>query len=88
MATDNKFDQKQIAAKAGETTTISLVNHGTAVHNLHVAGLQGADGKDVQTKLIGGGETADATFTPSKTGTFKFQCDVHPAEMTGTLTVN
>ena len=88
MATDNKFDQTQIAAKAGEATTISLVNHGTAVHNLHVVGLQGAEGKDVQTKLAGGGETADATFTPSKTGTFKFQCDVHPAEMTGTLTVN
>jgi len=47
IATDNKFDQTQIAAKAGETTTISLVNHGTAVHNLRVVGLKGADGKDV-----------------------------------------
>ncbi len=86
-ATDNKFNQVQITAKVGEPTTITLANKGSALHNLRVQGLAGTDGKDVQTALIGGGQTASVTFTPDKAGTYKFVCDVHPVEMVGTLTV-
>jgi plastocyanin len=85
-ATDNAFSQKQITAQVGQAITINLTNKGSAVHNFHVVGLKGADGKDVQTALLEGGKSGSVTFTPTQPGTYKFQCDVHPAEMTGTLT--
>jgi nitrite reductase (NO-forming) len=86
-SSDNKFSQTAISAQVGKPVTITLANKGAAMHNLHVVGLPGADGKDVQTPLLEGGKSASVTFTPSKAGTYKFQCDVHPAEMTGTLTI-
>lgn len=86
-ATDNAFSVKTITAKAGEAVTISFTNKGAAVHNLHILGLKGQDSKDVQTPLLEGGKGAFATFTPSKAGTYKFQCDVHPTDMIGTLQV-
>jgi len=66
---------------------VTFTNKGSAIHNFHIKGLKGADGNDVQTALIGGGQTATVTFTPDKAGTYTFVCDVHPVEMTGTLTV-
>ncbi len=85
--TDNAFSQKQITVQAGQAATINLTNKGSAVHNIHVIGLKGADGKEVQTALLEGGKSGSVTFTPTQPGTYKFQCDVHPAEMTGILTV-
>jgi nitrite reductase (NO-forming) len=86
-ATDNAFSQKAITAEAGKAVTVTLANKGSAIHNFHVKGLQGADGKDVQTALVEGGKSDSVTFTPAKAGTYTFVCDVHPADMTGTLTV-
>jgi len=85
-ATDNKFTPKTIEAMAGQAVTINFANKGSALHNLHIIGLAGADGKDVQTALVGGGQSASVTFTPQKAGTYRFQCDVHPVEMAGTFT--
>lgn len=85
--TDNAFSQKQIAVQAGQAVTVNLTNKGTAMHNFHVVGLKGADDKDVQTALLEGGKSGSVTFTPIQPGTYTFRCDVHPAEMTGTLTV-
>ena len=87
-ATDNKFSQTTITAKAGQPVTVTFTNKGAAVHDFHVLGLKGADGKDVQTALVESGGSASVTFTPQKAGSYTFQCDVHPAEMRGTLTVN
>jgi nitrite reductase (NO-forming) len=86
-ARDNSFSQNTVTVKAGQPVTLSLMNMGQAVHNVHVIGLAGSDGKDVQTPLVNGGATGSVTFTPTKPGTYKFQCDVHPAEMTGTPVV-
>ncbi len=41
----------------------------------------------MQTALLGGDQTATVTFTSDAVGTSTFVCDVHPAEMIGTLTV-
>ncbi|HZU75348.1 MAG TPA: plastocyanin/azurin family copper-binding protein [Dehalococcoidia bacterium] len=57
------------------------------MHNFSAIGLPGADGKDVQTTLVDSSQSASVTFTPQQAGAFMFQCGVHPADMTGTLTV-
>jgi nitrite reductase (NO-forming) len=85
--TDNKFTPAQFTAKVGEATTITFTNRGSAIHNLRIAGMPGPDGKDVQTALLAGGKTGTVTFTLTRAGTYKFICDVHPVEMTGTTTV-
>lgn len=85
--TDNKFSPKELTAKAGEATTIKFANQGAAIHNLRIAGLPGAGGKDAQTALLPGGQSGSVTFTPEKAGNYKVVCDVHPVEMTGTLVV-
>lgn len=85
--TDNKFAPKDLTAKVGEATTLQFANKGSAIHNLRIIGLTGAGGKDAQTALLPGGQSGSVTFTAQKAGTYKLVCDVHPAEMTGTLTV-
>jgi nitrite reductase (NO-forming) len=85
--TDNKFGPKDLTAKVGEATTITFANKGAAIHNLRIAGLAGEGGKDAQTALLPGGQSGSVTFTPQKAGTYKVICDIHPAEMTGTLVV-
>lgn len=84
---DNKFAQPQLSAKAGEMVSVNVVNKGSALHNLRIAGVPGDGGKDAQSALLTGGASGSFTFTPAKAGTYKFICDVHPVEMTGTLTV-
>jgi len=46
-----------------------------------------ASGKDIKTSLLDAGKSESLTFTITKPGNYNFQCDVHPTEMMGTLTV-
>lgn len=87
VTTDNKFSQTDLTIKANQQVTLVLNNKGSAVHNWHVLGIQSTDGKDIKTELTPGGQQSRITFTIDKPGTYKFQCDVHPTEMTGQLTV-
>ena len=84
---DNKFTPTQLTMKAGEATAINVENKGQALHNLRIIGLAGDAGKDAQTSLLAGGQSGGVTVTAPKAGSYKFVCDVHPTEMTGTLTV-
>lgn len=87
--TDNKFSNTSYTIKAGEQVTMVVHNNGSALHNWHVLGVKGADGKDIvpSPQFVPPGGTGVVTFTIATAGTYKFQCDVHPTEMTGTLTV-
>jgi plastocyanin len=87
VATDNKFALTELVANANEETTLTLENKGSAVHNLHIMGVMGADGKPITTPLSPGGKTDTITFTIATPGTYDFLCDVHPAEMKGKITV-
>lgn len=87
VATDNKFDKTAMTVKANEETTVTFQNKGSALHNWHVLNVKDKSGKDVTTQLIGGGKTETVTFTITQAGTYDYQCDVHPVEMKGKLTV-
>jgi plastocyanin len=90
-AGDNFFTLNNLSVPLGETTTIEVVNEGTAVHNLRIAGPDGefntADDSVSDPELISGGDTGALEFTPTLAGTYTFQCDFHPTEQGGVIVV-
>jgi plastocyanin len=92
VTTDNKFSVTKMTTAANKPVTVNISNKGAAVHNWEVLGSDGkvmkdTSGKDIKGALLDAGKTESVTFTIDKAGTYKFQCEVHPADMTGTLTV-
>jgi len=82
-AQDIKFDLKEIKAKVNQPVNITFINEGTIEHTFVVVDL------GVKETVLPGQKKV-VTFTPNKTGTFKFICDVlgHPeAGMVGQLIV-
>lgn len=94
--TDNAFDVTELTATANEETVIQLVNKGAAIHNVHVGTIDGdypvqfcTTGGETPCSdpaRINGGSEGTLTFA-LPAGEYPFRCDYHPAEMTGTLTV-
>ncbi len=82
------FDKTKLTASAG-TVKIELDNKdGGVPHNINVF-----DGKDATAKSLGAtaivpGPAKQVLTLDLKPGTYYFQCDVHLATMSGTLTVN
>ncbi len=87
VGTDNKFDVNAIAIPAGQQVTLTFQNRGGALHNWHAQRAQSTAGGEPQTKLLPPGQSETITFTIAQTGTFTYICDVHPADMKGTLFV-
>jgi mono/diheme cytochrome c family protein/plastocyanin len=86
-----------LAVPLGQEITLNLVNAGTAIHNMQIAG---PDGQYASTFCQTGGDApcsdpdkisagAEGTITLSfdAAGTFNFRCDFHAAQMTGTIVV-
>jgi plastocyanin len=84
--TDNKFSVTAITVKVGQPLTINAKNNGQAIHNWDLLDKDGVSGT-TKTDLLQSGQSASITMTFSKAGKYKFQCDVHPTEMIGTVTV-
>jgi plastocyanin len=86
---DNLFTLNNLSVPLGETTTIEVVNEGTAIHNMRIAGPDGefntADDSVSDPELISGGGTGVLEFTPTLAGTYTFQCDFHPTEQGGVI---
>lgn len=80
------FTKECLAAPANQAFTIEFENHDTSVrgnHNIHIF-----DGGDLFRGEIAPQETS-ITYEvgPLQAGSFRFQCDVHPAAMNGTFIV-
>ena len=88
---DNFFTLNNLSVPLGETTTIEVVNEGTAIHNMRIAGPDGefntADDSVSDPELISGGDTGVVEFTPTLAGSYTFQCDFHPTEQGGVIVV-
>ena len=84
---DNKFEPANLTIKANQEASITTDNKGKELHNWHVLNVKGKDGKDITSTLIQGGKQETIKFTIDKAGTYDVQCDVHPADMRGKLTV-
>jgi plastocyanin len=89
---DNFFDPNAFTVDAGASVTFDITNGGVAIHNVRIAGPDGSynTGDDAVSDpgLVSGGQTATLTWTaPSEAGEIIFQCDFHPTDMKGTITV-
>ncbi len=90
--TDNKFDPTKLSVTAGASVTFNITNKGTAIHNVRIAGPDGkfntGDDSVSDPQLVPGGQSAKLAWTaPSQAGDILFQCDFHPTDMKGTITV-
>lgn len=88
---DNAFTPKALTANAGDRVTFNITNNGKIIHNMHIADASGSfDSKQSVVsapELISAGKTGTLTWNAPAAGTYQFRCDVHPAEMTGVITV-
>ncbi|HEV8573885.1 MAG TPA: cupredoxin domain-containing protein [Dehalococcoidia bacterium] len=80
-----------LAARAGDAVTIQLANAGSNIHNMSIAGPDRELGTDddliSDPGTIAGGGTGTLSFT-LQAGTYPYQCDFHPDEMKGEITVS
>ncbi len=83
--------QPAVQVAAATETTIDLTNGGSAIHNMHIAGVDNEYDTDddfvSEPSLFRGGDTGSIAFQIDEPGTYDFRCDFHPTEMTGTLEV-
>ena len=82
------FDKSQITVPAGAMVTIVFTNKDSIPHNFALYQTSAATTSIFVGEIIRGPATIDYTFTaPTVPGDYFFRCDVHPAAMTGTFTV-
>jgi plastocyanin len=89
VAQGTAFQPTEVPVKGGGQVTIHFDNRDAGIpHNIAV--FQGADASAplvFRGDLVTGPATKDYTFTAPPPGTYFFHCDVHPTQMTGTITV-
>jgi len=82
------FDKTTLEAKASQPFAIRLDNKDSVTHNLHIFTKKGGDSIAVtDPDAVQGGKTGTLTTTIAQPGDYYFQCDFHPGQMNGTLTV-
>lgn len=89
---DNFFEPGEFSVPTGATVTFNLTNDGAAIHNMRISGEDGDYNTDddglSDPDLVSGGEEAVLEWTaPDQPGEIAFNCDFHPTDMVGTITV-
>lgn len=85
-ADDLEFDAATITAPAGQPFTVVFANLESLPHNFSVYEEEGGD-LIAEGAVINEGETDEVEIEGLSAGSYFFVCDVHAAEMTGTLVV-
>jgi plastocyanin len=83
------FSTGSLSAPAG-MVTINFSNNDNGInHNVHVYAGANASGTSVGATAIAMGPTQQSLNLGALTpGSYFYRCDVHPSQMTGTLTVS
>ena len=90
VARDNyyEFEPNLFEIPVSVTIRLTLNNEGTNRHSWRLRDIYTVEGKEPQTEIIPGGQETTLIFIVTQRGMYTFRCDVYPAQMTGTLTVN
>jgi plastocyanin len=80
------FNVTTIEATAGEAFTITLVNNDSAPHNISIYTEEGGEALALG-PTAAAGQTVTTEVEALEAGEYFFVCDIHPADMTGTLVV-
>jgi len=89
-ATDAAFEPAALTVEAGKSFRINLVNNGSVIHNLRIAGPDGAfrtDDDVVTAAPVEPGATGQVSGKIDGPGTYQFRDDFNPTILAGTLTV-
>jgi plastocyanin len=87
-AKDTKFSAPCLVANAGEAFTIHFTNDDTMPHNVAVYTDSGKGTSIMKGNIISTqGESMDYQVEAQDAGEYYFDCEVHPADMNGTLYV-
>jgi len=89
VASSVRFEQQSLAAAAGEVT-IAFDNRDQGLpHNVHVFRGNDASGDDIgSTEIETGAVRQTLALGDLAAGSYFYQCDVHPSQMTGTLAIS
>jgi len=85
-ANNLEFDASTIEAPAGAEFTITFTNNESQPHNVAVYSEEGGDEIVVGEVITGPDATTQIVVPALETGTYYFQCDIHP-DMNGTVVV-
>jgi plastocyanin len=85
---DESFSSPSLSVQVNQPVTVSVQNDGKEPHDWALC--QGANcGAFVaKSAILMPGNQAQVTFTLTQPGTYKFECEVHPKTMVGTIVVN
>jgi glucose/arabinose dehydrogenase/plastocyanin len=88
-AGDYEFTPDVLAVDPGTSVSIELVNVGKQPHDIAFRFEEAASGDipDAVGTIVAPGDSSVLVFAAPGPGTYRFVCDVHPLDMTGTLTV-
>jgi plastocyanin len=81
------FDVEELTAPAGAITVVFDNRDGGVLHNIHFFRGSDADGEDVAETELEPGPLIQTLTMELEPGEYFYQCDAHPATMTGTLIV-
>jgi plastocyanin len=89
-ALDIRFDKTTLNARAGQPFEVTVTNRGVQPHNVAFYDRKGGTAiAGAQGNILSGGESEPLRFTaPATSGTYYFQCDVHPDQMSGQFVVS
>lgn len=81
------WDADCLAAPAGTAFTIELDNTDSVPHNLAILAGDGTGDPLFRGEIFQGPATRTYDVPALAAGTYRFRCDVHPAQMEGTFVV-
>lgn len=84
VAQNNTFDRSSLAVSAGSPFAIVFESRDAAPHNVSIRG----GPSPLTTEIFGGPGQRTYIYPSLPAGNYTFICDVHPVEMTGTLTAS
>jgi plastocyanin len=89
VAQGTAWDTEKLLGIAGQELTLSYDNKDAGIaHNIHIFANKDASGDAViQSEIAPGPETLTLKFGPLVAGDYYYQCDIHPGQMSGTLSV-